>query len=58
MLKEIQLFYVNKSSGPENIPIKSIKIVGIFIAPYLSKIFNVKYNFDIFSKSLKRAIYT
>ena len=50
MLKEIQLFHVNKSSGPENIPIKSIKIVGIFIAPYLRKIFNESITLAFFPK--------
>ena len=54
LLKDIQLHNLNKPSGPENNPIKVIKIVGIFIAPYLSKIVNENYNSGIFPKSLKK----
>ena len=45
---------MNKASGPKNNSIKIIKMVGIFIASYLSEIVNENYNSGIFPKSLKK----
>ena len=36
---EIRQLDVQKATGPDDIPIKFIKVVGVILAPYLSEIF-------------------
>ena len=52
---KIRQLDVQKGTGPDDIPIKFIKMVGVILAPYLSEIFNVCYEVGVFPSSLKKA---
>ena len=57
MLKEVEKQFeslnASKASGPENIPIKYITIVGKIISPMLSEVFNQVIREGVFPKILK-----
>ena len=55
VLTEIYNLDVKKANGPEDIPIRSIKMIGTIIPPLLSKIYNASYDLGIFPTSLKRS---
>ena len=55
VLTEIHNLDVKKANGPEDIPIRFIKMIGTILAPLLSKIYNASYDLGIFPISLKRS---
>ena len=52
VLTEIHKLDVKKTNGPENIPIRFIKMIGTILVPHLSKIYNASYDLEIFPTSL------
>ena len=55
VLTEIHNLDVKKANGPEDIPIRFIKMIRTILAPLFSKIYNASYDLGIFPTSLKRS---
>ena len=56
VVKILNSLNINKSTGPDNLPVKVLKLTAVLIAEPLSKLFNKSLTSGIYPKAFKEAI--